>query len=68
MITLQPIQDIDKVVRNKSNWENIKNYTEASEYYGRQLTTIIKYLIDPPKDNSLYNAVQQYKNFVEEEE
>jgi len=35
MITLQPIQDIDKVVRNKSNWENIKNYTEASEYYGR---------------------------------
>lgn len=58
IITLQPIQEIDKVVRAKGNWEYIKNFKEASEYYGKGLISIIRYLIDPPNDKSLSYAIQ----------
>ena len=68
IITLQPPQDIDKVLRSKTSWDNIKNYTDAADYYGPSLVAIIKLLMDPPKDSTLTRCVQDYKQMVEDEE
>lgn len=67
-MTLQPPHDIDQVLRARSSWDNIKNFRDASEYYGPHLTKIIEFLLDPPKDSSLAKTVQEYKQLEEEEE
>jgi len=67
MITLQPIQEIDKVIRSGRNWDDIINFREAADYYGKTLVSIIHYFIEPPKDNSLNKAIQDYKQFTEDD-
>lgn len=66
MLTLQSVQHIDEVLRSRGNWDNITNFRDAADFYGPSLVAIIHFLIDPPKDNSLTRAVQDYKQLVEE--
>lgn len=63
MMTLQPAQEIDKVVRNKRNIAEIQNFNEASGHYGPALVSIIQLLLNPPSDNSLNKAINDYKQY-----
>lgn len=68
MITFQSAHDIDKVLRSKGRLEGVENFDKAEDYYGGKLTKIIRLLIQPPKDNTLNKAVQEYKESQEEED
>jgi hypothetical protein len=61
MITFQSPQAIDKSIRSTSSINNINNFADAEDYYGARLIQIIRLLIQPPKDNSLNKAIQEYK-------
>lgn len=68
MITFQSPHDIDKIIRSTGRLEGVENFDKAEEYYGTTLIHIIKLLVQPPKDNSLNRAVQEYKESQEEED
>ena len=68
MITLQPAQKIDKVIRARKDWSEINNFREASEYYGKALIGIIQQFLEPPKDAALTKSIQELKQYVEEED
>ncbi len=61
MITLQPAHVIDKTLRTTGRLDGVQNFDKAGEYYGERLIQIINLLIQPPKDNSLNKAIQEYK-------
>ncbi len=58
MITFQSPQAIDKCIRSSGAINNINNFSDAEDYYGKRLIQIIKLLIQPPKDNTLNKAIQ----------
>lgn len=55
------------MIRSGRNWDDIINFREAADYYGKTLVSIIHYFIEPPKDNSLNKAIQDYKQFTEDD-
>lgn len=62
MMTLQPVKDIYEIIQRRGEFSSIQNFEKAQEYYGKRLTTIIKFYLNPPKDNSFYKLIQQFKN------
>lgn len=68
MITFQSAHDIDKILRLTGRLDGVENFDKAEDYYGSKLTKIIRLLVQPPKDNSLNKAVQEYKESQEEED
>jgi serine/threonine protein kinase len=68
MLTLEPAQEIDRVLRSRGTWGQIKHFREAEDYYGQRVVNIIHMFVNPPKDGSLRQAVQEYKQLVEEED
>lgn len=68
MITFQSPRDIDKVLRLTGRLDGVENFNKAEDYYGAKLAKIIQLLVQPPKDNSLNKAVQEYKESQEEED
>lgn len=61
MITLEPVEKLDRILRKREDLYSLESYEEAEKYYGRDVTTIIKHLLNPPKDSSLNKIMQDYK-------